>query len=165
MTGPNVAQSWQAHVGEVDNDEIGTDTSSVQYAYDALARPLTVTYPDGRIVRYDYGTADGTNDRLSRVEAITNDAGTETYAEYTYLGAATIVTVEHPDVSGGLTLDYGADGSAGFDQFGRVTGQTWTNAAGTTTFDDFAYTYDRASNRLTRDLSLTTGQRNTPTMP
>ena len=42
---------------------------------------------------------------------------------------------------GGLTLDY----TDGWDQFGRVTSQTWTNAAETTTFDDFTYTYDRAS--------------------
>ena len=49
------------------------------------------------------------------------------------------------------------DGIDGWDRFGRVTDQTWTNSAETTTFDDFTYTYDRASNRLTRDLSLTTG--------
>lgn len=153
----NVAQSWQAHDGLVDNDGLDdNDTPSVQYSYDSLARLETVTYPDdSRVVRYDYGTAGEMNDRLSRVEAITNGADTETYAEYSYLGAGTIVTVEHPDVSGGLTLDYGADGSAGWDEFGRVTNQTWDNeltGEDHVTFDDFAYTYDRASNRLTRDV-------------
>jgi len=84
----NVAQSWQAHDGLVDNDGLNDDdTPSVQYAYDSLARLVTVTYPDGRVVRYDYGTAGEMNDRLSRVEAITNGADTETYAEYSYLGA------------------------------------------------------------------------------
>jgi hypothetical protein len=69
-------------------------------------------------------------------------------------GAGTIVTVEHPEVSGGLTLCYGPDGSAGWDRFGRVTDQTWTNSAGTTTFDDFTYTYDRASNRTAKTNEL-----------
>ena len=40
------------------------------------------------------------------------------------------------------------------DRFGRVTGQTWTNSAETTTFDNFAYTYDRASNRTSKDLTI-----------
>lgn len=41
-----------------------------------------------------------------------------------------------------------------------MTNQTWDNeliGQDHVTFDDFAYTYDRSSNRLTRDLSLTTG--------
>ena len=46
-------------------------------------------------------------------------------------GCSWIVTVEHPDVTGGLTLDYGADGTNGWDIFARVADQTWTNAVGT----------------------------------
>lgn len=105
--------------------------------------------------------AEAAADDISRVSEIADDDlanGSRTqYATYGYLGAGVIVSVAHPAVSGGLVLDYGDDGSDGWDRFGRVTSQTWTNDAETTTFDDFAYTYDRASNRLTRDLSLTTG--------
>ncbi|HUT91467.1 MAG TPA: RHS repeat-associated core domain-containing protein [Thermoguttaceae bacterium] len=161
----NLVTEKQEHDGAVDGN-----TLTVQYAYDWDDDPQTdeavpylrlsmVTYPDGREVYYNY--ASGIADDISRVSEIAdddlNEGGRTRYAVYGYLGAGGIVTVEHPAVSGGLTLDYGSDGSGGWDQFGRVTGQTWTNSAETTTFDDFAYTYDRASNRVTRDLSLTTG--------
>ncbi|MGB2801765.1 MAG: RHS repeat-associated core domain-containing protein, partial [Phycisphaerae bacterium] len=103
-------------------------------------------------------TRGGIADDISRVSEIAdddlNEGGRTRYAVYGYLGAGAIVTVEHPAVSGGLTLDYGSDGSGGWDDFGRVTGQTWTNSAETTKFDDFAYTYDRASNRTSKDLTI-----------
>jgi hypothetical protein len=59
----NVATSWQAHDGKVDNDGLdGDDSPSVQYGYDSLARLTSVTYPTdppgaptNRVVGYSYG--------------------------------------------------------------------------------------------------------------
>jgi hypothetical protein len=49
------------------------------------------------------------------------------------LGAQTIVAYQRPAVSGGLTLAYGAAGTyAGWDRFGRIVDQKWTNASGNT---------------------------------
>ncbi len=55
------------------------------------------------------------------------------------------------DATDPLTLDYfgGTSGTyVGYDRFGRVTRNEWT--AGTATRSRYDYTYDRASNRLTR---------------
>ena len=153
----NVTSSQQAHDGAV-----STGTPAVEYAYadgavDGQAKYVrlsSVTYPDGRVVKYGYGSAD---DLLSRVYRITDAAASEVYARYSYLGAGTMVSVEHPAVQGGLTLCYDRDGDGtygGWDRFGRIVEQKWTDGAGTTTLDEFTYTYDRSSNRLTRTNAL-----------
>ena len=67
--------------------------------------------------------------RLSRVSAITDESpGGDDFAQYTYLGAGTIVNTAHPDVTGGLNLTYGAGGTYnGLDRFGR--GDVWGQIA------------------------------------
>jgi RHS repeat-associated protein len=91
---------------------------------------------------------------LGTVTHFPSDNGPSTrYARYTYLGAGTIVQVDHPAVSGGLVLTYKGvnDGSyPGFDRFGRVVWQNWTNTATGMSKDRYFYGYDRASNRLWR---------------
>jgi hypothetical protein len=48
----------------------------------------TITYPDGRVITYNYGTSGGINDLLNRVDSIQDTtSGTTTLASYTYLGA------------------------------------------------------------------------------
>jgi RHS repeat-associated protein len=76
------------------------------------------------------------------------------YARFTYLGADMITEVDHPAVTGGLKLSYGADGAAGLNGLGRVVDQKWTTGDGETpaVVDRFGYTYDLAGNRLTRDV-------------
>ena len=98
----------------------------------------------------------GLSDKLDRIDAIAADSsGTAKYAQYSYLGAGTIVGVMHPAVSGGLTLSYGAAGVyGGWDRFGRVVDQKWTNAAGSSTKDEYTYTYDRNSNRTAKSNAL-----------
>jgi YD repeat-containing protein len=117
----NVASSRQAHDGEV-----GENSPAVAYAYDDGAsgneakyvRLTSVTYPSGRVVYYNY-PADGVGAVLSRLSEIADDddlenENREIYAQYTYLGAGTIVTVDHPAVGTGddgliLTLDPDGD--------------------------------------------------------
>lgn len=90
-----VTKSYQSHEGAVN-----TGTSlKVQYTYDATAvssvftrqhRLESVTYPNGRVVFYDYDSsnADYPSSRLSRVRNIrqTNSTGT-ILAQYDYNGA------------------------------------------------------------------------------
>jgi RHS repeat-associated protein len=62
--------------------------------------------------------------------------------------------VDHPAVTGGLKLSYGADGSAGLDALGRVVDQKWTTGDGETgtTVDEFTYGYDLSGNRTWRNV-------------
>ena len=136
------------------NYEDGASAGDARYV-----RLSSVEYPDGRNVFYIYPSS-GIADALSRVEAIAGDAaGATRFAEYAYLGAGTIVSVAHPAVTNGLTLDYNPSGNAdgnpndnysGWDRFGRVIDQRWTDGAGTADLDRYSYTYDGNSNRTSR---------------
>ena len=109
-------------------------TRKVQVAYapasggeyvDGL-RLATLTYPSGRELNLDYGTAGGLNDKLSRLASLKDNDGTTVLASYSYNGLARLVVedFEQPDVK----LDYygGTAGTyAGFDRFGRVKTQLW----------------------------------------
>ena len=63
-------------------------TPNIQYAYASgssnTIRPTSVTYPNGRVITFDYGTAGGINDQASRVESIKD--GSMVLAQYSYLG-------------------------------------------------------------------------------
>lgn len=151
----NVIQSQQAHNGAVD-----ASTPAVQYTYEdgavdgeaRFVRLAKVTYPGGREVFYNY-PAGGVGAMLSRVDNIAADAsGTTHYARYSYLGGGTIVTTEHPAISGGLTLTYGSGGTySGWDRFGRIIQQLWKDGAlSGGSYDGYVYTYDRNSNVLSK---------------
>jgi len=102
-----------------------------------------------RNIYYNYPLS-GVGDALSRVDNIAAYA-TE-YAQYSYLGAGTVVEVAHPAVDDGLNLTYGSSGTyGGWDRFGRVIDQTWENDSSTVK-DRFRYGYDRASNRTWREV-------------
>jgi len=80
-----------------------------------------VTYPSGpgsaRVVYYNYPTS-GVGGALSRLDNIAADGdGTTKYAQYTYLGASTMVKVAHPAVTNGLNLTYGTGRPAGDESF------------------------------------------------
>lgn len=72
-------------------------TPKVQYGYaDGSAntiRPTGLTYPNGRALTYDYGTAGGINDRASRIASIIDDNSTH-LVDYQYLGRQTFVEQE-----------------------------------------------------------------------
>jgi len=154
-----VAETKQEHDGAIDGS-----TLSIVYTYDdgsgagstgEYVRLTKVTYPDTREVHYLYGAANSVDDKLSRVYQIADSAaGTTVYAEYDYVGAGSIVSVSHEAVSGGLVLDYNQSGGShdyeGWDTFGRVINQEWTDGS-STTLDKYVYGYNRGSNRTSRD--------------
>jgi hypothetical protein len=90
-----VPKNEQEHAGEVD-----AQTPDVQYGYvlptfdrDGDGNPddyirnfraNSVTYPNARVVKYDYGS--GSDDALNRIHQIENSDGSEVFAEYTYAG-------------------------------------------------------------------------------
>jgi len=139
-------------------------TVKIEYGYaDGSAnsvRPTSITYPDGRVLTYDYGPPGGMNDKLSRIQAIKD--GSTTLVEYTYLGLNTIVQVDYPEPE--VRYDLALDGTntnpyAGLDRFGRVIDCRWQRTAGTPTdLERIQYGYDRASNRLWRQNVVATDQ-------
>jgi RHS repeat-associated protein len=158
----NITRTYENHDGPVD-DQLPGLSLYVDYTYDDGAvgnaakyvRLSSVTYPDGRVVYYNYSDS-GVGAVLSRLDNVAEDSdGDIQYAHYSYLGAGTITALSHPDpvVDGGLKLDYDIDGDdtlIGWDRFGRVIQQKWTDDAGTTTLDHYTYTYDRNGNRENR---------------
>ncbi len=82
----------------------------------------------------------------------TDGSGGGQLAQYTYLGAGTIVQVDHPRSPGASTLTYkGAAGKyPGFDRVGRVVWQKWTGTGRTGCMDRYFYGYDKGSNRVWR---------------
>jgi hypothetical protein len=77
------AISWQSHSGAVNT----STTPKVQYAYaDGSAntvRSTSLTYPDGRVLTYNYGSGGGIDDAASRVNKyVDSDMGSTELAQY-----------------------------------------------------------------------------------
>ncbi|MBY0589562.1 RHS repeat-associated core domain-containing protein [bacterium] len=158
----NVISSKQSHEGVV-----GGTTPTVQYAFDATAasnsftnnhRLQSVTYPNGRVVFYDYGTDTQLNDRLSRVLSLRNaNASGSIWTTYAYNGESRLALASYPQIN--VSLDYlqGTSGTyAGYDRFGRIKDQRWRNTSTSTDLDRYQYGYDFAGNRLWRDNPVAT---------
>ncbi len=154
----NLTQDYQSHSGAVN-----TSTTPVcQYGYaDGSAntvRQTSQTYPNGRLLYTDYGTAGGINDAIGRIGSlIDNDASTH-LADYSNLGLKLIVEVSSPQPSllytlvgtaGGIDPETG-DIYRGLDLFGRVKDLLWYNTSTTTDMERIQHGYDRAGNRLWR---------------
>ena len=148
---------YQAHGGAVDT----TTTPKVQYAYSEMAgganhsRLVSMTYPNGRVLAYDY--AAGVDDAISRLTSQADGSGI--LEAYSYLGLNTVVQRSHPQPGVDLTHikrigepdgDAG-DPYTGLDRFGRVVDQRWLHSADGSATDRFQYGYDRDDNRLYRD--------------
>jgi len=145
---------------------IGTDPAvSYTWGYGltgdaaAYARLEKITLPGGRQIYYNYEDANAfmSLGRVANIAANGSPDDANTYVAYKYLGASTVVDANHPAVPAGLrlTLDPNADKAyAGFDGLGRVIDQRWATTGSAA--DRFGYTYDRASNRLTKALPIKT---------
>jgi RHS repeat-associated protein len=153
-------QEWQAHGGAVNT----SSTPNVQYTYVEGAngannsRLSSITYPNGRVINYNYNTgADNNISRLSSISETVNQV-TTTLESLSYLGLNTVALRSHPQVTNTLDLTYisstngdAGDKYAGLDRFGRVVDQKWQIDTATPTITDrFQYTYDRDSNRTAR---------------
>jgi RHS repeat-associated protein len=162
---------YQAQSGAV---VIGS-TPVVLYSYaDGSAntvRPITMTYPNGRILNYDYGTSGGVNDSLSRVGSLIDCDGVSNLADYSYLGMSNVVQVNESQPSLTYTLIGVAGGNdpvtgdiyQGLDLFGRIKDLIWMSSGGrsssssssssneaATIVERVQHSYDLAGNRLWR---------------
>ena len=80
-------------------------------------------------------------------------AWTVNLVQPTHLGLGTQVrtTMSEPDVRWDLATGSSPNPYAGLDRFGRVIDNKWTNYNTSATLDQIKYTYDRASNRTSRE--------------
>jgi uncharacterized delta-60 repeat protein/RHS repeat-associated protein len=160
---------YQEHAGAVNT----TTSPKVQYAYseggtdvtnlsDDNSRLTSVTYPNGRVLRYEYGGSDSLSNRISRLAFLADDAaGTigNHIEEYSYLGLSTVVLRNRPNANSQLTYikqsgDSNGDAGdqyTGLDRFGRIVDQRWIQSSGSATLDRFQYKYDANSNPLYKD--------------
>ncbi|MDB5348633.1 MAG: repeat-associated core domain protein, partial [Schlesneria sp.] len=150
---------YQEHGGAVN-----TSTSpKVQHGYANgsanTVRPTTLTYPNGRVLTYGYGTTNGVDDALSRVSSLIDDDVSSTHlANYSFVGLGAYVVVDYtqPDVkytlvdlSGSNDPDPG-DIYSGWDRFGRVKDCRWYDYGHSTEVARLKYGYGRTSDRLWR---------------
>ena len=150
---------YQSHSGAVST----STTPKVQYGYANgsanTIRPVTLTYPNGRVLTSSYGTTNGINDACSRVASLVdNDVSSTHLADYSFLGLGIIVVVDDTqprvkytlvDLSGTNDPDTG-DIYSGLDRFGRVKDCRWYDYGHSADKARLKYGYDRASNRLWR---------------
>ncbi len=138
------------------------DTTASGGEYTKGMRKSSVRYPNSRLVHWTHGSTLSTADAMNRVDAIKDDSGGSpgtSLSEYTYLGGGRIVVEDYvqPDVK--LNYDSGTAGTyASFDRFGRVVQQLWYDYGASANRDKFTYGYDRASNRLYRENTLSSGR-------
>lgn len=145
---------YQDHSGAVST----STTPKVQYVYANGAsnhiRKTSMTYPNGRILRYEYTS--GADDNLGRISYLADDSsgsiGTH-LAEYTYLGPSTVVKVDYPepDIRMDLVTGSGSDPYDGLDRFDRVVDLLWRDYGNSADVVRIKHGYDRASNRLWRE--------------
>lgn len=166
-----LTHDYQAHGGAVN-----TSTSpKVQYGYASgsanTVRPTSMTYPDGRVLNYDYAATNGIDDAASRIASLIDDDLSATHlVDYSYLGVGRAAnSVNSPIGSGFVIADYTqpeikwtmadlsgsndpdtGDIYTGFDRFSRVKDNRWYGYGSLTDVDRIKYGYDRSSNRIWR---------------
>ena len=144
-------------------------TPKVQYDYANgsanTIRPTTLTYPNGRVITYDYGSANSIADAASRIVSILDDDVSSTHlADYSYLGLGTFVEVDYtePEIKYTLVGTAGGDDPdtgdiyRGFDRIGWVKDSYWYNYGSSTEIDRIKYGYDRNGNRTYRENTVAT---------
>jgi RHS repeat-associated protein len=153
-----ITRSEQSHSGAV-----GGSTPSVQYAYDTSAvssifddgaRMESVTYPNGRVLFSDYGTADTIEDRAGIVRRLREANGTGTIlAEYSHTGSGSMMITDYQQPGLKLDLFGGTSGTyAGMDRFARSIDHRWYDyTAGTIDRNRYSYGYDFNSSRTWKE--------------
>ncbi|MEE8154260.1 MAG: RHS repeat-associated core domain-containing protein [Phycisphaerales bacterium] len=173
---------WQVtKVHQEINGDVDGSTLKVQYTYDTndmdegnFSRLDKTTYPDGADFGYGYGTADTSDEDISRVVTQTFGAGfgATPLVTYDHIGLSMFAEIDLDDIDVQLdrTASHGGKRQTqgntdnpglypGYDRFGRVVRQTWVDGNFTehaTPSSDYGnippiveleYTYDKDSNR------------------
>jgi len=160
-----LVQQYQNPSGAVVTGTGSGHSLSVQYAYDTGntfttgSRLISMTYPSGQVLYYNYGSTGSLNSVISRLDNMVgsdDNGGTTTLESYQYLGLGTVVQRIENEANIALTYigSAGGDGGdiyRGLDRFGRVIDQKWVENASGSTLDEYSYTYDADSNVLTKD--------------
>lgn len=155
-----VIRTYQEHDGAVNTGS----TPYIKYTYSDGASGGEAKYV--RLTQVDYPTSNGTSigtfkyvfststvgsaaDYLANIQ----DGNSNILAQYQYLGEKLERQILHPQVNGGLMLNFGTQGGGygNWDRFYRVKRTQWQNSANTRQFEDRLYTYDRMGNRLSMD--------------
>lgn len=153
-----LSNQYQSHSGSASTSSPGVTYNYANGGANTI-RPTSMTYPNGRVLNYDYGTSGGTNDLLSRIGSIIDNDGTTHLADYTYVGLNQIVQVASPQPDTMLTyiqqegeppIGAGGDQYTGWDQFGRLVDIRWMGISSGEDLERTQYGYDAASNRLWR---------------
>ena len=136
-----ITAEYQATNGAVDT----ATTPVVRYSYDLShgGRLTSMTYPNGRVISYNYGSAD-VSSAISRLTSISDTGGT--LESHVYLGLDTMVQkTEGNGVTQTITLD----------DFGRTAEIQYVNSSDVT-LDDYQYGYDRDGNVLYKENMVNT---------
>jgi hypothetical protein len=118
--------TYQAQTGAVNVSATPRVQTSFADGAANTVRPVSLTYPDGRVVSFDYGAAGSMNDRCSRIAALKQ--GSTTLAEYEFLGLGAVVQQTSPEANLRMTLvdltgsndPETGDLYGGLDRFGRL---------------------------------------------
>lgn len=151
-------KSQQSHAGAVSGStpavEYAYDLSASSSVYNDVARLESITYPNSREVHYTRGPSNRWIDLTGSVDRIREDsqAGT-TLAIYQYLASGREVQSDRTviDLRNTAHFNDADDIYEGLDGFGRIVDLHWDGYSVTADAERLAYTYDRASNLLTRD--------------
>jgi RHS repeat-associated protein len=153
-----VVKEFQQHDAAVDvSSSLKTEYTFADGSTNSI-RGLSLVYPDGRELEYDYGVTGGQTDRLDRVREIKSKIGSdpvETLVSYSYSGGGTLVSQTYNEPGIGKSLSTGSgDAYSALDRFGRMVDLRWKKS--TSDLVRFKYSYDRSSNRLS-ERNLVTG--------
>ncbi len=122
----------------------------IEYTYNIAGNRLTRKDQNGTIHTYEYDDAGRvTHDRVTTLASGVDGAVRRVSTTYKLRGQREKIT----------SYDSGTAGTyASFDRFGRVVQQLWYDYGASTNRDKFTYGYDRASNRLYRENTLSSGR-------
>jgi hypothetical protein len=126
-----------------------------------------LTYPNGRVLNYDYGASGGIDDAASSITSIIDNDGITHLVDYSFLGLSGIIQVNETQPGLVYTLlgliggndPITGDIYRGLDLFGRVKDLIWmstgsssssssSSSGASNVIERIQYGYDRASNRL-----------------
>jgi RHS repeat-associated protein len=153
----NLIEDSQAHDGAV----VDGSTLKVQYNYTSgegnQLRRTSLTYPNGRHLDSQYGSANSIDDHLNRISALKVNGETDPLVSYTYAGLAWQVVVGLPQPE--IELNYkrqneepvsdAGDIYFGYDRFGRTIDLRWQKSG--TPLVHLQYGFDAKNRRTWRD--------------